>query len=472
MKCRCAEDRIRELAWVVDWRTRVVLCAAVVTGCASVDTTPDYDRAIQEIRAATGAANVYHPDDDDGIPEREAELLAQGLELQEAVELGLLRNPFLQASFRSVGMANADRVQAGLLSNPSLSAALRFPIDGGTTQIEGGLFGSIVDLWQMPARTRIAERALEETMFELAHSAVQLAASIRAAYIEVLAAEQILVIAQENMDSATRLVELVGMRLEVGAATAVDRNLSELERLDAEIVLRDARFREGDQRRTLASLLGYLYVPAGLQLSGALPAAAGALPDLESLQILASERRLDVRAAQSRLQEAVEELQRQRGLIVKEVQGGIEAESEGDWALGPAIRLELPIFDQNQAQIARAVESLARHQALLQAVHVAAAQDVSSALARSHAQWDAVRLYGDQVACAQETLDLSRQSYEVGKITILPVIEAQRKLLSARRMLVLRLSAAAAAVSDLERATGTTREVFLVASDNQEMEQP
>lgn len=239
------------------------LVAVLFSGCSTVDPTPDYDRAVQEIQSATGAANVYHPDIHDDIPNREAELLEQGLELQEAVELGLLRNPFLQASFRNIGIAQADRVQAGLWTNPSLSAALLFPVDGGQTKIEGGLFANLVDLWQIPERTRVAQSNLERHVLELAHSAVQLAANIRAAYIETLAAEQLLVIAQENQDSAVRLVEIANLRLEAAAATAIDLNLAELELLDAQVALRDAAFEAGERQRELVTLLGYANIPLG-----------------------------------------------------------------------------------------------------------------------------------------------------------------------------------------------------------------
>lgn len=455
-------------------RTLAALCAVVLalTGCASVDTVPDYDRAVREIRSATGAANVYHPNAEDSLDEREAELLAEGLDLQEAVELGLLRNPFLLASFRNIGIAKADRVQAGLLANPSLSAALRFPVDGGRTQIEGGLFASLVDLWQIPVRTRVAQSALERTVLEIAHSAVQLAGNVRAAYIDALAAEQLLIIARENRESAARLVELVEARLELAAATAIDKNLAELELLDTEVSLRDAQFDVPEKRRVLSLLLGYDRAPPDLVLTGSLPDSAEELPSVEALRDLASERRLDIRAANARLEEAVAELRLQHGLVVKFVQVGIDADREDDWALGPGVHLELPIFDQNQAQIARAVETLAQHEALLHAVSVAAAQDVSSVYARTQSEWDAVRLYSNQVVRAAETLELSRQSYEAGKTTITPVIEAQRKLLSARRMHALRLRAAATAVSDLERATGTPREELLKADERQDWRQP
>ncbi len=125
-----------------------VACALGLVACQAVNPGPDYDRAVEEIRSATGAEHVFHPDADSVATERSvAELLDDGLGLSEAVELGLLNNPRLQAAFRNVGMAHADRVQAGLLTNPSLSAVLRFPTSGGAGEFEGGLFGSLLDIW-------------------------------------------------------------------------------------------------------------------------------------------------------------------------------------------------------------------------------------------------------------------------------------------------------------------------------------
>jgi hypothetical protein len=167
-------------------KTVIGACALVlVVGCQSVDPGPDYDRAVEEIRRATGAASVFHPDSEsEQVGTRVTQLLEGGLELTEAVELGLLNSPLLQASFHSVGMASADRVHAGLFTNPSLSAVLRFPTSGGATEIEGGLFASLLDIWQVPDRERVAEQALEQRILQLAHEAVLLAAEIRVAYIE------------------------------------------------------------------------------------------------------------------------------------------------------------------------------------------------------------------------------------------------------------------------------------------------
>jgi len=111
-----------------------------LAGCATVDPTPDYQRAGQYVTQATGQQSIYQPGDDEAIiADKVKDLLAGGITADEAVQICLLNNPGLQAAFMDVGMARADVVQSGLLSNPSLGMALGFPAGGGLANIEAGL---------------------------------------------------------------------------------------------------------------------------------------------------------------------------------------------------------------------------------------------------------------------------------------------------------------------------------------------
>ncbi len=445
-------------------RARAALGAGallLVAGCRAVDPGPDYDRAVEEMRRVTGAASVFRPDADlDRLGARVSELLEEGLELTEAVELGLLNSPVLQASFHGVGMASADRVQAGLLTNPSLNAVLRFPTSGGSAGFEGVLFGSLLDLWQVPDRERVAERALEVRILQLAHEAALLAAEIRVAYIEAVTSRSLVAIAAQNRAIAENLVELAEARLEAAATTAIDANLARLETSATAVALRDAELASGEAGRRLKALLG---LPADLDLRlGPLPEPPSrALPSVEELERIAVERRLDLRIADAALAQAEAELDRQRGLVWQQVDVGIGGEKDGDWSLGPGVRLELPLFDQNQAQVAKALEEVRRRSKIRTAVAVEATREVRSAEARMRAAFDTLAIYRDEVlARAEETLEQARESYQVGKTTILPVIESQRQVLGARQNYVRRLEQAAAALSDVERATGTPRETL------------
>ncbi len=433
----------------------------LVAACASVDPGPDYDRAVDEIRRATGSASVFHPDAEAAeVEARVAALLEGGLAPAEAVELGLLNSPLLQASFHGVGMASADRVQAGLWTNPSLVGVLRFPESGGAAEFEGGIFASLLDLWQVPHRERVAGEALEQRILQLAHEAVLLAGEIRVAYVQAVTARRSVEIAGQNRAAAASLVELAEARLEAAASTAIDANLARLELAATAIALRDAELAAGEAGRRLKALLG-LRPDLELDLHPLPEWTPRELPAVEELERIAAERRLDIRAAQAALAQADAELERQRDLVWRRVEVGVGAEKDGDWSVGPSARLELPLFDQNQAQIAKALEDARRREKVLVATRIAAAQEVRSADARVRAAVDALAIYRDEVLTrAEETLEQARSSYRLGKTTILPVIEAQRQVLDARQNHVRRLELAAAALSDVERATGAPWEAL------------
>ncbi|MAE27426.1 MAG: hypothetical protein CMJ87_00400 [Planctomycetes bacterium] len=447
-------------------RIRASAAAAGLLGlaaCRSVNSGPDYDRAVDEISSVTGAESVFHPDTAPAaIEQRVGDLLQDGLGLSEAVELGLLNNPALQASFRDVGMAHADRVQASLLTNPSLTAALRFPISGDASEFEGGLFGSLLDIWQVPERERIADHALQHRVFELAHRAALLASDIRVAYVETTSSDRLLEIAKENRESAKHLFELAEARLAAAAGTTIDANLARLELLETEVALLDAELAAGEARRRLLALLGLGPQDGRPRLVEALDERPLPLLPRGELEALALARRLDVRAAQEAVHQATAEAERQRGLLLRNVDVGVAAEKAGDWSLGPGVHIELPIFDQNQAQVAKALEALSQREMVLVATRLAATQEVTSALACAEASWDALAIYREDILTrSAETLAQARQSYQLGKTTILPALEAQRQLLAARSAYARRLLQAATALSDLERATGTPREHLL-----------
>lgn len=457
---------------------RPLLAATLVTatllGCATAPREPDYAPVAQAVRVATGAPALFDPADPAEPPSAQ-DLFAGGLTMQAAVEHALLTNPSLQAALREVGIRTADRAQAGLLANPSLSMALRFPEGGGKVGLEGGLFTSLVDLTQRPARQALADRALEHARLDAARAAVALADQVRVAFVQARAAERQLTIARTNHAVTGRLVDLVTARLDLGAATVLELDLAELERLEAEYAVATAELARTRTRRELSALLGFATPPTEFRLRDPLADSAAldaneALTDLANhhTQVLterALAARLDLQAAHAWLAAATADLERQHGLKVRVLDVGLEAERENNWSLGPGFRLQLPLFDRNQAQIARAVEVVEQRAAHLRAVQLTARVDVTAALDTLRGELAAAALRDRQVARAETTLEHARTSYEQGGTTLVTVLEAQRQLQGARSATVERQRAVALALVELERAVGLPRADWLAASN-------
>lgn len=468
---------------------------AVVGGCATVNPQHDYERVGQRVIEATGQERVYRPEDDALVDELVEGLARDGISADEAVQISLLNNPSLQAAFMDVGMARADVVQAGLFSNPFVGVSARFPDGGGLANIEASVAQNIAELWQIPARERAAERSLERAVLELARMAAGLAADAKAAFYTALGADEHHRIAQENLDISRNLLDLALTRQEAGAANELDVNLSRGVALGAEIEVERTRLAAADARRAMGTILGLVSDADGLVLTGSLPDQYPEIADVPSLVALAKGWRLDIRAAKEALAVAEARLEEQYRLVFPLVELGLELEredrssqggrniladtarasiagggltapeiqprserrSEGgqNTIFGPSLGVELPIFDQNQAQIAKAQYAVQQARKTLEVVDRAVTQEVRGAADRALTAWKLMQKFRDQsIPLAQSNLELSREAYRAGRASFLSVLEAQRFFLETRSGFVSAAQNAATAVPDLERTIG------------------
>ncbi len=152
---------------------------ALSVGCATVDPNPDYGQASQLVAERTGTPEVYEPSVDALVEERVDAFSSDGLTVDEAVRLALLKSPALQSVFQEIGASRADLVQAGLLTNPSFSLLAQFPEGGGRTKLTMGFGQELVDLWQIPVRKKIAEAQLEQTILKVVQQGVDLTADAK-----------------------------------------------------------------------------------------------------------------------------------------------------------------------------------------------------------------------------------------------------------------------------------------------------
>ncbi len=469
--------------------------AALLAGCATVDPTVDRERAAREIRAATGHDVAYAADDAAADAAVEG-LLADGLTADDAVRVALLNNPRARAVLLQVGMARADVVQAGLWSNPTVGFSFRFPEGGGLANFEASLAQNIADLWMIPARSRAAERDLEATILAAALEVVSLAVDTKVAYYNTVAADDALAIARDNVSLTQQLLELTEARLQAGTVGSLDVNLAKGQALRAEVDLRTARLESATARRTLATLMGLTTSADGIQIADPLPAPLDGALSVDGYVEIALDARLDARAAREAVEAAAARVEFELAKVFPSVEIGFELErgerraqpgrkvladtarssiangrltapevqsrgqrrleksQEIEAILGPSLSLTLPIFDQNQAQIAKARMSYLETKALLDALEQSIVQETREAADRLASAWDVATLYQRQVLPqAQETLELSEATYQAGQTTILNVIDAQRSLLETRRANLAALQNAAGALAELERAT-------------------
>ncbi|MGB0716124.1 MAG: TolC family protein, partial [Phycisphaerae bacterium] len=126
-----------------------------------------------------------------------------------------------------------------------------------------------------------------------------------------------------------------------------------------------------------------------------------------------------------------------------------------DVILGPTFGIELPLWDQNQAQIAKSDRMLEQLLHVRDAALVNATQDIHTRVARMETAAENARFYESlQLPAARRNIDLTREAYASGKLTFLTVLEAERKYLATRSDFLLAMETFALAMVELERATG------------------
>lgn len=119
------------------------------------------------------------------------------------------------------------------------------------------------------------------------------------------------------------------------------------------------------------------------------------------------------------------------------------------------MRLQLPVFDQNQAQITKAEMRYAQAIQTLKALTVEIVQQVRGAQEGFLAARDIAKSYKERILpLGENSLELAQESFRAGKTGVLSVLIAQRKLLSARRDYFQKLEQLAYSVINIEAAIG------------------
>ena len=124
--------------------SRLLTVAASMTllaGCATVNPRPAFD----DMRKTVAERSRLDPEwsrtseETSAAEEAVTKLLAAPLTVDAAVQVALLNNPTLQATFEEIGISQADLAQAAHVENPEISGFVRFPSEGTGRNIEFSL---------------------------------------------------------------------------------------------------------------------------------------------------------------------------------------------------------------------------------------------------------------------------------------------------------------------------------------------
>lgn len=416
----------------------LVLPALLAAGCSTVPREAGFPDVERNVAERTGGKRVHWNQgtaSDAAVAESVNALLATEMTADSAVQVALLNNRNLQATYENLMIAQADLVGAGLLRNPVFDAEIRFAEGGGGTGIEMALVQDFIDILYIPLRKRLAAAAFEATKLRVAGEVIGLASEVRAAFYTLQGSQQTLDMRRQVLAATAASYELAQRLRAAGNNRELDlaneRALHEQSKLD----VRAAEAQVAGDRERLNRLMGLWGTRTGWTVASRLPDLPGDVISFDGLERRAIEQSLDLGAARLEVVQAA----RAVGIAAPfaaipeaELGAAAEREPDGAWAVGPAFSLPIPLFNQGQPVIASARAELrqARERYAATAVEIRSMARVAHeavAAARDQAQ------YYEQVILPlrQQIVEQTQLQYNAMQIGAFQLLQAKQEQIDA-----------------------------------------
>ena len=396
-------------------RTRLTLAALalfVLGGCATVSNDAGFGPVEQTAKDRLGKDVKWarFDADRDEIDKRVAKLLEQPLSADDAVQIALLNNKGLQASFSELGISEADRVQAGRLPNPGFSFGRL--TQGSSVEIDRSIQFNLARLLMLPTINQIESRRFEQTRGAVALSVLSLASETRKAYYLAVAADETGRYMLQVQTAAEAGAELARRQTQAGNWNKLQQAREQSFYADAALNLARSQLVITVARERLTRLMGLWGQQTQFRLPERLPDLPKAPNDLPDIEQTAMAQRMDVQAAKLGTEQVAKNLGLTRATrFINVLEAGAVRNSYNDAPTqrGYTISVELPLFDWGGARVAKA------EAVYMQAVNrtaetaVNARSEVRGAYANYRTSYDIARHFRDEIVPLQRRISEENQ---------------------------------------------------------------
>jgi cobalt-zinc-cadmium efflux system outer membrane protein len=383
----------------------VVLLA--LSACASVAPRQQLPAVEQQVGARLDQKVSWNQGREE---DRQAEamvrrLLAEPLSADAAVQIALLNNRRLQATYERLGIAQADLVQAGLLDNPSLSAQHLFGDEGDLFEV--AVMQPFLEVFTLSARKKIGAAEATRASLEVAHEVTDLAARVRETYFALLADSQALELFRHATVASEAAADLAARQYAAGTLSKREQTVQQAFYAQTIVEAARAEAQLAADREKLNRLLGLYGELTRWRMPERLPGLPAEVPAVDDVEAAAIAQRLDLAAANAE----VEVLARAAGLTrstrwLSALGIGVayKREPDGEKLFGPEMELTVPLFDQGQARVARVEAQLREAQRQLEQLAIEVRSQAREALLRLQAAHAVAIHYRDALLPLQQTV--------------------------------------------------------------------
>jgi cobalt-zinc-cadmium efflux system outer membrane protein len=311
-------------------------------------------------------------------PAPPAQTLAQNpasvlISLDDAIQMALRHNHNILAARTTIQQSEAEEITANLRPNPVILSDWQFlPIFqpsqfsadylDNTAQFDLGVSYLFERGKKRQHRLRAARDNTAETRSQVADSERGLAFNVGSGFINVELAESTLALAREDLQSFQNTVDISEARYKAGDIGEGDLLKIKLQMLQFQTDVSAAQLARVQGLSDLRQLLGYESIPPDYDVAGAFDYQP-VKGNLDDFQAKALQNRPDLRAAQQGVTAANSQHALQQAIGKRDITGEINYTHIGylnDVSLFG--QMQIPIFDRNQGEIARAAYAITQAQ--------------------------------------------------------------------------------------------------------------
>ena len=390
-----------------------------------------------------GASAQSPPAPNQSPPSPQAQTLAQKpgavtISLEDAIQMALQHNHTLIAARTMIQQDQAEETTANLRPNPVLLGDSQFlPVFqpsqfsadylDNTAQFDLGVSYLFERGQKRQHRVQAAKDITAMTRSQVTDNERSLSFNVATLFINVELAESTLELAQQDLKSFQDTVDITEVRYKAGDIGEDDLLKMKLQLLQFQTDVSAAELSRVQGLSDLRQLLGYESIGPDYDVTGAFDYQT-VKGNLDDFQAKALANRPDLQAAQLGINAANSQLALQKSIAKRDVTGQASYTHLGysnDLSLFGQI--ELPIFDRNQGEIARAGFAVTQAQEQEKFASGQVLTDVRDAYEGLHANDQIVSLYrSGYLDTAQQSLDISEYAYKHGAASLLDFLDAER----------------------------------------------
>ena len=358
--------------------------------------------------------------------------------LDEAIQMAMQHNHNLLAARTTIQQNQAEETTANLRPNPTLfgdweylplftPSAQNSAYYHDSTEADLGLGYLIERGRKRQHRLQAAKDITAQTRSLVADNERSLTYNVASLFVNVQLAESTLELAELDLKSFGKTVEIGEMRYKAGAISEDDYLKIKLQLLQFETDFQQAQLAKVQALSDLRQLLGYESVSPDYDVAGLFDYRP-LKGNLEDLQLKAMQNRPDYRAAQQGVTAANSQYDLQKAI------GKPDVTVQGNYSHVNGINtatfygsIPLPIFNRNQGEIARTRFAITQAQEQEKATSGQVMTDVRDAYEGLRVNDRVIHLYrSGYLEVAQKDRDISEYAYKRGAVSLLDFLDAER----------------------------------------------